>query len=76
MRCVTSRSPPNLGKIATSLCTIIGGISQTFTLSNLGLGRRLERALVVVESGFEFVLRYSNVFFVSMACGGNYCFVN
>ena len=28
-----------------------------------------ERALVVVEYGFEFVLRHSNVFFVSMACG-------
>ena len=30
MRCVTSRFPPNLRKIATSLYKIIGGVSQAF----------------------------------------------
>ena len=45
MRCVTSRFPPNLGKIATPLYKIIGGVSQTHIISNLGLGRRLGRAV-------------------------------
>ena len=33
--------PPNIGEIVTSLYKIIGGVSQTHIISNLGLGRRL-----------------------------------
>ena len=49
MRCVTSRFPQNLGKIATSLYTIIGGVSQTLTISYLGLGRRLSQPSLYIK---------------------------
>ena len=44
---MTSHFLPNLGKIATSLYTIIAGDSQTHIISNLGLGRRLSTTIYV-----------------------------
>ena len=49
-----SRFPPNLGKIATSLYTIIAGNSQTHIISDLGLGRRLVKCMFYMS--FKLIL--------------------